>query len=57
VLFRLQSKVKDGDYVELIGRRLAMRSHEESVYSLANATTADAALRNWATSRLRPTPR
>ena len=53
LFFRLQSKVKDVDRIELIGRRVAMFSREEAVYWLANVTTADPALRSWATSGLR----
>lgn len=53
LFFRLQSKVKDIDRIELIGRRIAMLSHEEAVYWLANVTTADPALRSWAVSGLR----
>ncbi|WP_136067363.1 DUF7680 family protein [Modicisalibacter radicis] len=53
LFFRLQSKVKDVDRIELIGRRVAMFSREEAVYWLANVTTADSALRSWATSGLR----
>lgn len=53
LFFRLQSKVKDVDRIELIGRRVAMLSREEAVYWLANVTTADPALRSWATSGLR----
>lgn len=53
LFFRLQSKVKDVDRIELIGRRVAMFSREETVYWLANVTTADPALRSWATSGLR----
>lgn len=53
LFFRLQSKVKDVDRIELIGRRVAMFSREEAVYWLANVTTADPALRSWAVSGLR----
>ncbi|SFH38494.1 DUF7680 family protein [Modicisalibacter xianhensis] len=53
LFFRLQSKVKDVDRIELIGRRVAMFSREEAVYWLANVTTSDPALRSWATSGLR----
>ncbi|MEA3641824.1 MAG: hypothetical protein VBE63_18075 [Lamprobacter sp.] len=53
LFFRLQSKVKDVDRIELIGRRIAMLSREEAVYWLANVTTADPALRSWAISGLR----
>jgi len=53
LFFRLQTKVKDVDRIELIGRRVAMFSREEAVYWLANVTTADPALRSWATSGLR----
>jgi len=53
LFFRLQSKVKDVDRIELIGRRIAMLSREEAVYWLANVTTADPALRSWAVSGLR----
>lgn len=53
LFFRLQSKVKDISRVELIGRRVAMFSHEEAIYWLANVTSADAALSSWATSGLR----
>lgn len=53
LFFRLQAKVKDVDRIELIGRRVAMFSREEAVYWLANVTTADTALRSWATSGLR----
>lgn len=53
LFFRLQAKVKDVDRIELIGRRVAMFSREEAVYWLANVTTADPALRSWATSGLR----
>lgn len=53
LFFRLQSKVKDVDRIELIGRRVAMFSREEAVYWLANVTTADPALRSWAISGLR----
>lgn len=53
LFFRLQSKVKDVDRIELIGRRIAMLSREEAVYWLANVTTTDPALRSWAVSGLR----
>lgn len=53
LFFRLQSKVKDIDRIELIGRRVAMFSREEAIYWLANVTTADPALRSWAISGLR----
>jgi hypothetical protein len=50
LFFRLQSKVKDVDRIELIGRRVAMLSREEAVYWLANVTNADPILRSWATT-------
>lgn len=53
LFFRLQSKVKNVDRIELIGRRVAIFSREEAVYWLANVTTADPALRSWAISGLR----
>ncbi|MBQ0747103.1 MAG: hypothetical protein KBT73_11270 [Marinobacter sp.] len=53
LFFRLQTKVKDTDRIELIGRRVAMFSREEAVYWLANVTTSDPALRSWAISGLR----
>ena len=53
LFFRLQTKVKDTDRIELIGRRVAMFSREEAVYWLANVTTSDPALRSWAVTGLR----
>ncbi len=53
LFFQLQSKIKDIDRIELIGRRVAMFSREEAVYWLANVTTTDQALRSWAMTGLR----
>ncbi len=53
LFFRLQSKVKDVNRIELLGRRVALFSREEAVYWLSNVTTTDNALRSWATSGLR----
>ena len=53
LFFRLQSKMRDINRIELIGRRVALFSREEAVYWLANVTASNQTLRAWATTGLR----
>lgn len=48
LFFRLQANMRDIERIELLGRRVALFSREESVYWLAHATAADPTLRSWA---------
>lgn len=53
LFFKLQANIQDVDRIELIGRRIASFSREESVYWLSNATVSDPVLSSWAVRGLR----